>query len=160
MKPVITLDFLLVLVFVLSGITVFQIIPDIDATNISNFSTELTIDNPPRLGETAELTLTFTDRYPDLPSYIKDFYTTIIRLPDGFELVSGKLDDTRYWTKGDPFEVNVTVKAVQTGDWVIYGIGSGSATDKLHIMVSKDVHTSIKKIFHHNPNSQRLIRKH
>ena len=138
MKPVITLDFLLVLVFVLSGITVFQIIPDIDATNISNFSTELTIDNPPRLGETAELTLTFTDRYPDLPSYIKDFYTTIIRLPDGFELVSGQLEDTHPWKEGDSIEISITVRAIQTGNWTIHGIGQDRASDSLSIVVSED----------------------
>ena len=102
----------------------------------SPFTAKLTIDSPPNLNETAEITLTFAaDRFNH--DTIEQFPATI-RLPDGLEIVSGELETTHFWQHGDTLEVTVTVKAIQTGNWTIQGFGYGGAADYLYLAVSED----------------------
>ena len=102
----------------------------------SPFAADLTINNPPNLGETADVTLTFIDLF-DFYSDIEQFPATI-RLPDGLELVSGELETTHFWQRGDALEVTVTVKAIQTGNWTIQGYGFGGATDFLRLVIDEN----------------------
>jgi len=102
----------------------------------SYYYSELTIDRPPKLGETSVLTLEVsavnenTNDFPD--------YGTKIILPEGFELVSGDLVQTNLWKAGEPLIVQVTIKAVQIGNWTIHGLALSATGDALYITVSED----------------------
>ena len=102
----------------------------------SPFAADLSINNPPNLGETTDVTLTFIDLF----SYYSDIeqFPATIRLPDGLELVSGELETMHFWQRGDTLDVTVTVKAIQTGNWTIQGFGFGGAADYLYLVIDED----------------------
>ena len=102
----------------------------------SFFCSNLTIDNPPKLGETAEITLKVFDtgtHYSEI-----NHFRTLLKIPNGFDLVSGELDTIHQWKKGETVEVKATIKAIQTGNWTIQGVGHGGTSDFLNLVVLED----------------------
>ena len=100
------------------------------------FSADITISYPPNLNETAILTLTVTNASRSNFETIEQL-PTIIRLPTGLELVSGELETTHFWQRGNIIEVNVIVRAVQTGNWTIQGVGGGGV-DYLYLVIDEN----------------------
>lgn len=92
--------------------------------------TTLSISNPLALGETAELTVTFSAELN------ASDISTSIELPEGLEYVSGDLS----WN-GDVFEneqvqFSAVVKAVKTGTWLVMARGFGY--DQLYLTISEN----------------------
>ena len=89
-----------------------------DGSPISPMKLDLSISNPPPLGETAELTATVTY----IEGEVKQNRSGVaeIILPEGLELVSG---EARWAGKVEP-EINfsVVVRSVKIGNWTIEGI--------------------------------------
>jgi hypothetical protein len=100
------------------------------------------MSHPPKLNETAEITFQITH---DDPRDVPDYYS-VIRLPEGFELVSGNLEQTMFWKSGDILELNATIRAIQSGNWTIDAVGEGGTIDTIYIVVSED-----EAFFHDGP---------
>jgi hypothetical protein len=117
-------------------VTGFGTIPSADASYYPYFDSEITISNIPKIGETAELTFKIIPP-SDQPSVYPD-YTSTIKLAPGFDLISGNLEQTIDIHPGDMPEHKVTIKAVQQGNWTIWGSGEQTRQSPLYITVSED----------------------
>jgi hypothetical protein len=83
----------------------------------------LAISNAPALNQTAELTCTITSR-EDAPDT-----TAQIKLPEGFELISGNLTWKGDLEKNSQKSFKATVKSVKTGNWAIEAIAEAKSKE-------------------------------
>ena len=83
----------------------------------------LAISNAPALNQTAELTCTITSR-EDAPNT-----TAQIKLPEGFELISGNLTWKGDLEKNSQKSFKATVKSVKTGNWAIEATAESKLKD-------------------------------
>jgi len=83
----------------------------------------LAISNAPALNQTAELTCTITS-HEDAPNT-----TAQIKLPEGFELISGDLKWKGDLEKNSQKSFKATVKSVKTGNWAIEAIAETKLKD-------------------------------
>ena len=83
----------------------------------------LAISNAPALNQTAELTCTITS-HEDAPNT-----TAQIKLPEGFELISGDLTWKGDLEKNSQKSFKATVKSVKTGNWAIEAIAESKLKD-------------------------------
>ena len=106
----------------------------------TGITSKLEISKAPALNENAEITLTVTTIRTAPTASAK------ITLPEGFEFVSGDLNWTGELVENQPLQLKATVKAVKTGNWTIFGGGSGPG-DYLYITVNQDSATISEKPF-------------
>lgn len=141
-------------VLVLSAVLIAAVlsgcVQEVDKTApLTEMEVSLSISNAPALNQTAELTCTVTS--------IKDAPNTMaqIKLPEGFELVSGDLLWRGDVTKSSQKSFNATIKSVKTGNWTIEAIAESKledgkpsefyrATDHVHIVLG-NITASISK---------------
>lgn len=88
-------------------------------------STSLFLSEPPLLGKSVEVTLTFSIAQ-GYRGDAKDV-TARIMLPEHFEKVSGDLEWQGDMVKGQTYTIRATVKAVKVGYYVIWGRVFGGA---------------------------------
>jgi hypothetical protein len=102
---------------------------------------KLSISKAPALNETAEITLSVI-----APRDTKNI-SVKIRLPEGFEFISGDPEGFKYldgdisWERAlkenEELQLKATIKAVKVGEWTIFG-GAPGPGDYLYISVSED----------------------
>jgi len=87
----------------------------------------LSLSGPPMLGQPVQLTATFA-----LAEGIKSAANVTARviLPGGLELVSGKLTWQGDMVLGTEYKIAATIRAVETGDWMIEARASYRMTDR------------------------------
>lgn len=110
--------------------------------------TALDISNAPALGQTAELTVTFTTGFN-----ASDFSASI-DLPEGLEFVSGTLFWKGEVIEGVPIQFKAIVKATKTGTWLIRTKGLGIG-DQLYLSISEHSAQVSKEPFTHPRNRSR-----
>ena len=140
----------LVLSAVLIAAVVSGCVQEVDKTApLTETEVSLSISNAPALNQTAELTCTVTST-KDAPNSIAQ-----IKLPEGFELVSGDLLWRGDVTKSSRKSFNATIKSVKTGNWTIEAVAESEleddkpsefyrATDHVHIVLG-NITASISK---------------
>ena len=116
---------------VLGIILVSGCIQENTPTTSTGITSKLEISKAPALNENAEITLTVTTIRSAPTASAK------ITLPEGFELVSGDLNWNGELVENQPLQLKVIVKAVKTGNWTIFGGGSGEG-DYLYITVNEN----------------------
>jgi len=114
---------LLLLVIVISGCTGMK---NIESNNIPRYfkNISLSITGTPALNQTVNLTLTAETTSIGWGSNI----SLKILLPDGFELNIGNLTWEGFIGQNETANLSVTIKANQTGNWMIQGIGGPPPT--------------------------------
>jgi hypothetical protein len=92
----------------------------------------LSIPKAPALGETAEITLSVIS-----PRTTGNNVLVQIKLPEGFELVSGDINWSGVLKENEEFQLKAIIKAIEIGKWTIFG-GAPGLGDYLYISVSED----------------------
>ena len=110
------------------------------STTSTGITSKLDISKAPTLNETAEITLMVTTIRNASNASVE------IKLPEGFELISGNLNWNGEPIENQPRKLNIIVKAVKTGDWTIYGGGSGQ-DDYIYISINDNSATINDKPF-------------
>jgi len=103
------------------------------------FPFDLSISKAPRLGQTAEITITLIEEM----KYNYEYPFTIrFILPSGLKIVKGDLIVVKYLDS--EIESKITVRAVKKGDWIIKGVmedshnlGFWEKIDTIHLSVGR-----------------------
>lgn len=95
-------------------------------------TTDLSISNPPALGQTAELTMTLTLGWNPLN------FSASILLPEGLEFVSGNLSWQGEVNEDEPIQFKAVVKAVKTGTWLVRALPQQGSGDQFYLRISED----------------------
>ncbi len=115
-------------------------LPNRHNSYLGRISAELSLSEPPVLGETVEITYTFQSKDDANNAF------SWIRIPEGFELVEGNLEWKGILIRDQTYTMKATIRAVRLGNWKLEGMttnimdasNSAAANKELYVSMSEN----------------------